>query len=107
VVELSICTRQAIPAGERAKAVSMTTSGMYLGSAGAMYFLPSLAARLGAHSLTRLNGSLGLLWLLLWTLISRRMPARCAAYVERLQRKCGPVVASGLPVSATLSGWYA
>ena len=56
----------------------MTTSGMYLGSAGAMYFLPSLAAKLGAHSLTRLNGGLGLLWLLLWTLISRRMPAKCA-----------------------------
>ena len=67
---------QAIPAAERAKAVSVTTSGMYLGSAGAMYFLPSLATRLGAHSLTRLNGALGFLWLLAWTLVARRMPAR-------------------------------
>lgn len=67
---------QCIPPPERARAVSLTTSGMYLGSAGAMMFLPTIAAALGGHALTRLNGSLGVLWLLFWVPLSRRMPSR-------------------------------
>ena len=68
---------QCIPAAERARAVSLTTSGMYLGSAGAMMFLPSVAGAFGGHVLMRLNGALGLLWLLAWVPLSRRMPSVC------------------------------
>ena len=68
---------QWIPPNERAKAVSLSTSGMYLGSAGAMLVLPSVAAWRGAPSLLRLVGCLGLLWLLLWSLVGRDAPHRC------------------------------
>eukprot|EP00891_Asterochloris_glomerata_P006525 jgi/Astpho2/6525/fgenesh1_pm.00099_%23_3_t len=67
---------QWIPPHERAKAVSLSTSGMYLGSAGAMLVLPSVAAWRGAPSLLRLVGCLGLLWLLLWSLVGREVPHR-------------------------------
>ena len=91
---------QWIPPHERAKAVSLSTSGMYLGSAGAMLVLPSVAAWRGAPSLLRLVGCLGLLWLLLWSLMGRDVPHRCrqwlpgACFVQwRLQWKpCGQVV---------------
>ncbi|KAF6258996.1 major facilitator superfamily domain-containing protein [Scenedesmus sp. NREL 46B-D3] len=48
-----------IPPHERARAVSLTTSGMYLGSAAAMLVLPSVSALFGASSLLRLVGLLG------------------------------------------------
>ncbi|KAK2079250.1 hypothetical protein QBZ16_002941 [Prototheca wickerhamii] len=54
-----------VPPAERARAVSLTTSGMYLGSALAMQALPSVAKALGPAALLRLTGALGLGWLLL------------------------------------------
>lgn len=70
---------QCIPPKERATAVSLTTSGMYMGSAAAIQWLPGVATRHGAAAITRLNGCLGLAWLLLWMWASRLLPAtRCA-----------------------------
>jgi ACS family sodium-dependent inorganic phosphate cotransporter len=56
--------------------VSLTTSGMYLGSAFAMLMLPSLAVWRGPGALLRLNGGLGFLWLSLWLIIGREVPHR-------------------------------
>ena len=67
---------QWIPPHERAKAVSLTTSGMYLGSATAMLALPSIAAFRGPGSLLLLNGALGYLWLALWLAVGRDIPHR-------------------------------
>ena len=107
---------QWIPPHERAKAVSLSTSGMYLGSAGAMLVLPSVAAWRGAPSLLRLVGCLGLLWLLLWSLVGREVPHRCrhwlpgACFVRWLLRwkPCGHNVARNsrhccLPVAVCIS----
>ena len=69
---------QWIPPTERARAVSLTTSGMYLGSAGAMLWLPGVAARAGARALLRLVGCMGLAWLLAWRLTNARLAKRCA-----------------------------
>ena len=69
---------QVLPPEQRATAVSLTTSGMYMGSAGAIQFLPGLGRRFGAAFLTRFNGGLGLAWLLLWLSVSSRLPSRCA-----------------------------
>lgn len=68
-----------VPPTERARAVSLTTSGMYLGSAAAMLALPSLAARLGPVALLRFVGCLGLAWLALWQLTLRRVRRLAAA----------------------------
>ena len=67
---------QWIPPHERARAVSLTTSGMYLGSAAAMLFLPALASAFGPASLLRAVGVLGLTWLLLWLMVGREVPHR-------------------------------
>lgn len=67
---------QWIPPHERARAVSLTTSGMYLGSASAMLLLPALLRAFGPVSLLRAVGCLGLLWLLLWTMVGREVPHR-------------------------------
>jgi len=67
---------QWIPPHERAKAVSLTTSGMYLGSAAAMLMLPSIAAMRSAGSLLVLNGALGYAWLALWLAVGRDIPHR-------------------------------
>ncbi|KAL6757466.1 major facilitator superfamily domain-containing protein [Haematococcus lacustris] len=67
---------QWIPPHERARAVSLTTSGMYLGSAAAMLFLPSVAAAFGAASLLKVVGGLGLGWLLMWLVVGREIPHR-------------------------------
>jgi ACS family sodium-dependent inorganic phosphate cotransporter len=56
--------------------VSLTTSGMYLGSATAMLALPSIAAFRGPGSLLLLNGALGYLWLALWLAVGRDIPHR-------------------------------
>ena len=52
---------------ERAKATSLCTSGMYLGSAAAIQFLPGLAAHYGDPSaIFRVVAGLGIAWLGLW-----------------------------------------
>lgn len=55
-----------IPPMERARAVSLTTSGMYLGSALAMQVLPSIATRFGPSTVLRLVGFAGFSWVILW-----------------------------------------
>eukprot|EP00775_Hariotina_reticulata_P010445 gene10445-10603_t len=67
---------QWIPPHERARAVSLTTSGMYLGSAAAMLVLPSVAAAFGPASLLRLVGCLGLAWLAMWLVVGMEIPHR-------------------------------
>ena len=67
---------QWIPPHERARAVSLATSGMYLGSAGAMAALPGLAAAWGAAALLRVVAALGFAWLALWTVVGRDVPYR-------------------------------
>lgn len=68
-----------VPPTERARAVSLTTSGMYLGSAAAMLALPSVAAAAGPATLLRLVGALGLAWLAGWRLTLRSLRRREAA----------------------------
>lgn len=72
---------QWIPPHERARAVSLATSGMYLGSAGAMLALPSFAAVWGAAALLRLVAGLGFAWLALWSVVGRDVPYRCGCRV--------------------------
>ena len=57
--------------------MSLTTSGMYLGSAAAMLMLPYIAAHRGPGSLLLLNGALGYIWLALWLAVGRDIPHRC------------------------------
>ena len=64
-----------IPPTERARAVSLTTSGMYLGSAAAMQFLPGVAVRFGPSFLLRFVGCIGLLWIFFWRRTLRRVRA--------------------------------
>lgn len=71
---------QWIPPHERARAVSLTTSGMYLGSAAAMLALPALAAAAGPAALLRAVGGLGLAWLCLWLAVGREVPHRWVAH---------------------------
>ena len=71
---------QWMPPHERARAVSLTTSGMYLGSAGAMLILPTFAKWFGSASLLKGVGALGLSWLLLWWSVGREIPHRSALY---------------------------
>ena len=76
---------QWIPPHERAKAVSLTTSGMYLGSAAAMLMLPYIAAHRGPGSLLLLNGGLGYIWRALWLAVGRDIPRRWVRSQECLQ----------------------
>ncbi|KAK9804281.1 hypothetical protein WJX72_004509 [[Myrmecia] bisecta] len=69
---------QWIPPHERARAVSLTTSGMYLGSAAAMQVLPSIAAAAGPAALLKAVGALGMLWLGLWLVVGRDVPHRAS-----------------------------
>lgn len=70
---------QCIPPAERARAVSLTTSGMYLGSAIAMQVLPAVASVLGPGALLRGVGCLGLLWLALWQVTLRQVLRKTSA----------------------------
>ncbi|KAL3151824.1 hypothetical protein ABBQ38_012791 [Trebouxia sp. C0009 RCD-2024] len=69
---------QWIPPHERAKAVSLSTSGMYLGSAAGMLVLPSIAARAGPGALLKFVGALGFAWLAFWIVVGREVPHRLA-----------------------------
>lgn len=52
---------------ERAKATSLCTSGMYLGSAAAIEFLPGVARRFGhPAAIFRVDAALGAAWFALW-----------------------------------------
>lgn len=67
---------QWVPPHERARAVSLSTSGMYLGSAAAMLALPGVVARAGPGASVSLVGFLGLAWAALWFVVGREVPHR-------------------------------
>jgi ACS family sodium-dependent inorganic phosphate cotransporter len=79
---------QWVPPHERARAVSLSTSGMYLGSAAAMLALPGVVARAGPGASVALVGFLGLAWAALWFAVGREVPHREAI----------------IPLSTTVSG---
>ena len=60
---------------ERAKAVSLITSGMYLGSASAMWFLPMVSRVFGGPGILRLVGVMGLCWVVLFRTVRRQCGA--------------------------------
>ncbi|GBF98302.1 anion transporter-like [Raphidocelis subcapitata] len=88
---------QWIPPHERARAVSLTTSGMYMGSAAAMLLLPSVAAAFGPASLLRVVGLLGLAWLALWLAVGRDVPQREALIPLVSYAARGPASAAAPP----------
>ncbi|XP_071735863.1 probable anion transporter 5 [Rutidosis leptorrhynchoides] len=57
---------QWVPPHERSRSVSLTTSGMYLGAAMGMLFLPSLVKFKGPQSVFLAEAGLGGMWSLLW-----------------------------------------
>ncbi|KAL4590415.1 hypothetical protein LXL04_003344 [Taraxacum kok-saghyz] len=57
---------QWVPPHERSRSLSLTTSGMYLGAALGMLFLPSLVKFKGPQSVFLAESALGGLWSLLW-----------------------------------------
>ncbi|OMO59100.1 Major facilitator superfamily [Corchorus olitorius] len=57
---------QWVPPHERSRSVSLTTSGMYLGAAMGMLFLPSLVKFKGPQSVFLAEAALGVMWSLLW-----------------------------------------
>ncbi|CAK8575229.1 unnamed protein product [Lathyrus sativus] len=57
---------QWVPPHERSRSVSLTTSGMYLGAAVGMLFLPSLVKFKGPQSVFIAEAVLGFAWSLLW-----------------------------------------
>ena len=56
--------------------MSLATSGMYLGSAGAMAALPGWVASRGPGSLLRVVACLGFAWLAAWALLGRDVANR-------------------------------
>ncbi|KAL5549361.1 hypothetical protein UlMin_004592 [Ulmus minor] len=57
---------QWVPPHERSRSVSLTTSGMYLGAAMGMLFLPSLVKYKGPQSVFLAEAALGAMWCILW-----------------------------------------
>ncbi|KAF3788576.1 putative anion transporter 7 [Nymphaea thermarum] len=67
---------QWVPPHERSRSVSLTTSGMYLGAAAGMLFLPSLVKFKGPESVFLAEATLGALWALIWFKLSSELPHR-------------------------------
>jgi len=61
-----------VPPQEKSRAVSLSTSGMYLGSALAMLTLPTVVAKYGSDHLLQGVGAVGLCWLMLWMRIPEK-----------------------------------
>ena len=57
--------------------MSLSTSGMYLGSAAGMLILPSVAARASPAALLKFVGALGYAWLAFWLTVGKEVPHRC------------------------------
>lgn len=64
-----------IPANERAIATSLTTSGMYLGSAAAMWILPSIAEASSPGNILLTVSCLGSTWTVLWYFLGGGTPS--------------------------------
>lgn len=56
--------------------IQLPFTGMYLGSAAAMYTLPSIVARFGPGALLKLVGAMGFSWTILWYCIGQDAPVR-------------------------------
>lgn len=65
---------------ERAKAVSLITSGMYLGSACAMWFLPMVSRVFGGRGILRLVGVMGLCWVVVFRAVRRQFRAESGSF---------------------------
>eukprot|EP00210_Caulerpa_lentillifera_P006519 g6226.t2 len=63
-----------IPPKERAIATSLVTSGMYLGSAGAMWILPAILEATSPDGLLKSVSLLGLTWTLMWYFMGQGSP---------------------------------
>jgi len=63
-----------VPPEEKAKSVSLATSGMYLGSAFAMFVVPHVIDAHGATAAMSGIGILGFLWLALWQGVYSKPP---------------------------------
>ena len=68
---------------ERAKAVSLITSGMYLGSASAMWLLPSVSRLFGGRAILRLVGVMGLCWVGLFRAVKRLFSTEISGAADR------------------------
>jgi ACS family sodium-dependent inorganic phosphate cotransporter len=101
---------------ERAKAVSLITSGMYLGSASAMWLLPMVSRLFGGKAILRLVGVMGLCWVGLFRAVRRlfRADSGLGNVMERGMsggvpgqgvpgQKCDSMDNDGLPVLSTES----
>lgn len=65
---------QWVPPHERSRSVSLTTSGMYLGAACGMLFIPSLVRLRGPQSVFLVEAALGGLWSILWVKFASDAP---------------------------------
>ncbi|PON42242.1 Major facilitator [Parasponia andersonii] len=65
---------QWVPPHEKSRSVSLTTSGMYLGAAAGMLFLPSLVKYKGPQSVFLAEAALGAMWSVLWFLYATDPP---------------------------------
>ena len=81
---------QWVPPHERSRSVSLTMSGMYLGAAAGMLFLPSLVKYRGPQSVFLAEAALGAMWCMLWFNYASDPPwsehpkATAAGFVESL-----------------------
>ena len=64
---------QQVPPVERARSVSLATSGMYFGSAVAILVLPTIGKILGPFAVFRTSGIAGLTWVVLWMWLAKDM----------------------------------
>ena len=62
---------QWIPPGEKARAVSFTTSGLYLGSTTAMAVFPAVVATMNPESIPLMSAMLAFTWVLLTVVLAR------------------------------------
>lgn len=94
-----------IPPAERARAVSLTTSGMYLGSAVAMVILPAAARVFGPAFLLKLVGAVGLCWLAFFRMTMKRLETATGKRRLPIVTPVAPSSSSpSNPASSTTSG---
>lgn len=59
--------------------------GMYLGSAAAMYTLPTVVAKFGPGALLKLVGTMGFSWTVLWYFIGKDAPVRYFSLIKMVR----------------------
>ncbi|CAM9325683.1 unnamed protein product, partial [Laminaria digitata] len=63
-----------IPVHERSRLVTLAMSGMYLGSAVAMLFVPYIVKHFGSYAQFKASGLLALFWLTMWSRVGSDQP---------------------------------